>query len=112
MPVVNVRTPLGANATVANVLSGSPYEFLPWPALIEIGILTDANGVLATVSSGSDILQEEGPVQLGTINNMPKYPDDYLLTDEAAPGDRLIIKLRDTSGAARVVQTSCKITPL
>lgn len=111
MPSIPVRTALGANGT-ADVLSGSQFEYLPWPARVEIGILTDANGVLATVSSGPDILQEEGPVQIGTINVQPKYPDDFTLEDEAAAGDRLKIRLRDTSGAARVVQTIVRLTPL
>ncbi len=111
MPTLVVRTALAASGT-ATPLSGSQYEYLPFPALVEIGISTDATGVLATVSSGPDILQEEGPVQVGTINVQPKYPDDFYLRDEAAPGDRLKIGLRDTSAAARVVMTVVNITPL
>ena len=109
--MISVRTALGANGT-AFPLQGSVYETLTFPAVVEIGILADATGVLATVSSGPDILQEEGPVQIGTINTRPKYPDDFTLTDEAAPTDKLVVKLRDTSGAARVVMTDVKISPL
>lgn len=111
MPVVPVRTALGANGT-ATPLAGSQYEFLPFDALVEFGLLADANGVLATVLSGTDTLQEEGPVQIGTINQQPKYPDDFYLQDVAPAGSRLSVKLRDTSGAARVVQMMVKITPL
>jgi hypothetical protein len=111
MPNIVVRTALGANAT-ADVLSGSQYEYLPFAALVEVGILSDATGVLATVSSGPDILQEEGPVQIGTINQSPRYPDDFFLSDLAAPGDRLKVRLRDTSAAARVVLTVVKLTPV
>ena len=93
-------------------MSGSQYEYLPFPAAIEIGIIADATGVLATVSSGSDVLQEEGPVQIGTINVQPKYPDDFFLTDLAAAGDRLKVQLRDTSGVARVVMTVIKINQI
>lgn len=111
MPLVKVRTPLAANGT-ANPMAGSQYEYLPYAAYVEIGIAADAVGVLATVSSGSDVLQEEAPTSVKAINVAPVYPDDYDLTDTAAPGDRLKIQLRDTSGAARVVMTSVKITPL
>jgi len=111
MPVIAVRTALAASGT-ANPLSGSQYEYLPFDALVEFGLLTDATGVLATVQSGTDILQEEGPVPIGTINNSPKYPDDFLLQDVAAAGERLKVALRDTSAAARVVQTVVRITPL
>lgn len=111
MPTIVKRTSLGANST-ANPLVGDQYEYLPFDAYVEVGISTDANGVLATVYSGSDLLQDEGPVQLGTINVQPKYPDDFQLTDYAAAGDRLNIKLRDTSGATRIVMTTVKITPV
>ena len=111
MPVLLIRTVLAANGT-ANPLSGSQYEYLPFPARIEVANSTDATGVLATVSSGSDVLMEEGPVQVGTINVQPKYPDDFFLEDLAAAGDRLKVLLRDTSGAQRIVMTAVKISPL
>lgn len=111
MPVIIQRVALGANGT-ALPLAGSQYEYLPFAALVEIGLSADATGVLASVSSGPDILQEEGPVQVGTINVQPKYPDDFHLSDEAAPGDRLKIALRDTSGTARTVMVVARINPL
>lgn len=111
MPTITIRTALGANGT-ADVFAGSQFEYLPWPARVELGIAADANGVLATVSSGPDILQEEGPVSIKTINVKPVYPDDFDLEDEAAAGDRLKVRVRDTSGAARVVMTTARLTPL
>jgi len=111
MPTVQVRTVMTANG-VATPLAGSQYEFLPFDANVEISIQADATGVLATVYSGSDVLLEEGPIQVGTINILPKYPDDYFLQDIAAAGERLSIKLRDTSGAARTVMTTVRLTPI
>jgi len=112
MPLIQQRVVLAANTSTPNAFTGSQYEYLPFPALVEIGISTDATGVLATVSSGSDILAEEGPVQIGTINVQPKYPDDFHLVDEAAPGDRIKVGLRDTSGAQRIVMVTARITPM
>lgn len=111
MPVIQQRVALGASAT-AQPLSGSQYEFLPFDASVEIAMQADATGVLASVYSGSDVLMQEGPVQIGTINVMPKYPDDFYLTDVAAAGERLSIVLRDTSGAARVVMVTVRLTPI
>lgn len=111
MPVITVRTALGASST-ATPLSGNQYEYLPFDASVEIAITADANGVLATVYSGSDLLLQEGPVMLGTINVAGKYPDDFFLQDVAAAGDRLSVLLRDTSAAARVVMTTVKLTPI
>jgi hypothetical protein len=111
VPTITKRTVLGVNGT-ANPLQGDQFEYLPFDAYVEVGIAADANGVLATVYSGSDLLQDEGPVTLKTINVPPVYPDDFMLTDYAAAGDRLNIKLRDTSGVARTVMTLVKITPV
>jgi len=111
MPVIPIRTALGANATVFP-LQGTRYEYLPYDAAIEIAVSADATGVLATLGSGTDSVQDEGPVQLGTINVQPKYPDDFYLTDVAGGGEHLFYQLRDTSGVARVVQSVVKITPL
>lgn len=111
MPTIVKRTSLLANST-ANPLTGDQFEYLPYDATIEVGITADATGVLATVYSGSDLLQDEGPVQVGTINVQPKYPDDFQLVDVAAAGDRLNIRLRDTSGVARTVMTTIRITPV
>lgn len=109
--VITVRTALGANGS-AFPLQGNQYEFLTFPAKLEFAIQADATGVLATVYSGSDLLMQEGPVQLGTINVQPKYPDDYFLQDVGDVQDRINVILRDTSGVARTVMTTVIITPL
>jgi hypothetical protein len=108
--IINVRTVLAANGT-ANPLSGSVYEFVTEPCLVEIGIAADATGVLATINAGPDTVAEESPVSLKTINVVPVYPDDFY-NDQALPQDRLSIKLRDTTGAQRIVMTQLRITPL
>src|SRR5690348_14923184 len=101
MPSIPIRTSLGANAT-AFPLVGGRYEIAPYNCAIEIAVAADATGVLATLGSGTDAVQDEGPVQLGTINVQPKYPDDFYLSDVVGQGERIIFLLRDTSGATRV----------
>lgn len=111
MPLINIRTSM-ATATSATPLAGSQYEYLPFNALVEIGITSSVNLVLATVSSGSDILSEEGPVTLGTADIFPRYPDEFTLQDVAAAGDRLKVALRNTNAGTAVVMTSVRITPI
>lgn len=111
-PTIAKRIALAINGQNDNVLQGSPFEFLPYNARVEIGMVADVNLVLATVTSGSDVLQEEGPVQKGTADTAPKYPDDFLLEDVAAAGERLAIKLRNTNAAAAVVYVVARITEM
>lgn len=110
MPTMNVRTALAANATDFP-LRDSLFEFVDEPSTIEIGVAADANGVLFQVSGGSEVLLEESPASLKTINLLPTYPDDFW-SEVVLPGDKIAIKLRDTSGAARVVMTQVRVTPL
>lgn len=113
MPTVTKVVALTANGTIDSVLAGSIYERLPWPALIEVGIVADAAGVLASIASGSDILVESGPVEIGSaINKFPVYPDNFHYIDEASFNDLLKISLRDTSGAARTVPVVVRFTPV
>lgn len=110
MPTVAVKQSVAANST-ATPLTGSQYEYAPWPCLVEFAIQADATGVLATIVTGSDVIQEEAPVQLGTINVQPKYPDDFFQNDVVMAGERIKITLRDTSGATRTVQVVVRLTP-
>lgn len=111
MPGIQIRTVLAANGS-ATPLLGTQYETAPFNAVVEIAQQTDATGVLQTVYSGGDVLLEEGPVQVGTINVQPKYPDDYFLNDVIGAGEKLKITIRDTSGAQRIVMTTVKFTAI
>lgn len=116
MAQIAVRTVLAANGQ-ANVLAGTQYEFLPpglYPrgALVEFGTLTDATGVLRTVQTGADVVEEESPMNIGTLNIQPTYPDHFTLNDLVGPGEKINVKVRDTSGVQRVIQTVVRFTAL
>lgn len=111
MPTIRVATTnLAANGT-AFPLQGNQYEYLPFPARVEFAIVANAAGIDATVYSGSDVLQQNGPTTVKTTP--PLYPDDFLLDDVAAAGERLNVILRETAGAATTdIETVVKITPI
>jgi hypothetical protein len=111
MPMIQKRIVLALNSS-ASALQDDQFEYLPYNALVEVAMLTDAVGVLATVFSGSDLLMDEGPVPVAAINVFPKFPDDYHLTDVAAGGERIKIRLRDTSGAQRIVMVGVRISQI
>jgi len=111
MPTIRGVTNLLAGIANNNVLSGSAYEFLQFPARIDVAVVGDAAGTArATVQSGSDVLLEESPIS--RANRVPVWPDDYDLSDVGAPPDRLKIAIRNTGGVAIDVFWSIRITPL
>lgn len=109
MPTIAVSNSIAANSVNDNVLQGNQYEFLPYNSLLEFGIVAAATGVLCDVYSGGDTLIESGDVS--AANRSPIYPDDFNLTDVAAAGERIKVRLRNTTGGAIVVKTTVRITP-
>jgi len=113
MPTIKTETVLLASEK-ANPLTGSQYEYLPWPARIEVAILADATDeVEATFFSGSDVLLENAELDTRPIAEAIQYPWDYDIEDVAAAGERLGLTIRETSGVApAIVRTRVRITPL
>lgn len=113
MPVIQGSTSVALSAVNDNVLTGSQFEYLPFNAMLQFGLNGDANGadMRVDVYSGQDILMENSP--LNTRNAFPILPDDFILDDVAAAGERLKIRVRNTSAAAaRTIFWSVRITPI
>jgi hypothetical protein len=110
MPVIQSSITVPANSALDNVLSGSQFEYLPWDAAVEFGLSGGAPGVLADVYSGQDVLAEA--MFLPATNRVPIRPDDFTLTDVAGGGERLKIRLRNTTGAGITCFWSVIITPI
>jgi hypothetical protein len=107
MPTLtDVRT-VALNAKVDNVLAGKVYEFMPFDGEVRFGLVAAAAGLRATVISGSDVLQDDQEVS--DANRTPIDPDDFALTDVAGAGERLVVALRNTTGAGILVRTVVKI---
>jgi len=111
MPTIQNRVSV-ATGVNDNVLQGSQYEFLPYDAQLEFGIVGDTNAadLRVDVYSGQDVLMENS--EPSAQNRMPVYPDDFGLTDVAAAGERIKIRVRNTNAAARTLFYSLRITPL
>ena len=86
---------------------------IPFPGLVEIGIISTDTKVVVTVQSGSEILMEEAPVNGGgTIGVFPIFPDNIDLVDEVAEGDLLKVRLRNTDAVATPsVMLTVRYTP-
>lgn len=101
---------VAANTTVDNVLTGSQFEFLPMNAALDFGIVGSATGLEADVYSGSDMLCEG--LAVSTQNRFPVFPDDYALSDVAAAGERIKVRIRNTTAGALTYFVGVRITPV
>lgn len=112
MPSIQDQVSVALSSVNNNVLEGSQFEFLPFDAFLEFGLNGDANGgdLRIDVYSGSDVLAEN--LIPSVQNRTPVYPDDFPLTDVAAAGERIKIRVRNVSAAAaRTLFFNLRITP-
>jgi len=125
MPTIRVKTTSQAGAITVFPLQGNQYEFLPFNARIEFALVGRdgatggvIDGVTATVFSGSDILQQRSGISNKSSTTAQTqdavYPDDFLLDDVAAAGERLSVELNIPADLTfdAIIDTVVKITPL
>lgn len=113
MPTIQGQVSVSPSSVVENLLSGSQFEFLPYDAALQFGIVGDANAadLRVDVYSGQDVLMESS--QPSAQNRIPIYPDDYNLEDVAAGGERIKVRVRNlNAGAARSIHYAVRITPI
>lgn len=98
MPVILRETSIAASTTLDNLIAGSVYEFARTPQLVSIGLGQSATGLLATINSGADVVAEE--FNLPILTRYPLIPDEMYFADVMAPGDRLVIRVRNSTAGA------------
>lgn len=110
MSVIQKEISVAANAVLDNAISGSSFEFLRSNAVVSIGITGSATGLVANIQSGADIVLEESPILVKAT--MPTIPDDMYYNDAGIQGDRLVIRIRNTTAGALTVRIVVQITPV
>lgn len=102
-------TSVAANATSTNVLAGKIAEFLAENSILRLFAAAAAVGVFCTFLVGDAVLVDDQ--EISGINRFPIKPDD--LVDEGAGfgSDRLLLRFRNSTGAAIVVKTRLEIEP-
>ena len=109
-PLIQNVTVIQPNAVNDNVLTGSQYEYLPYNARIEWGLVASATGLFVDVFSGQDTVTEQMAPSLQ--NRFPVYPDDFTLIDVAAAGERLKVRVRNTTAGTLSIFHATRITPI
>ncbi len=110
MATIQKEVSIAANAVNENILSGSSFEFLRSNAVVSIGLTASATGLVANIQSGADIVLEESPLAIQT--RYPVIPDEMYYNDVGVAGDRMVIRVRNTTAGALTVRAIVQIAPL
>jgi hypothetical protein len=111
MSVIMRAPSIAANAVNDNVLAGSAFEYLNSRAIISMGITSQATGLVANVQIGSTVLVEESPVEI-KANEFATIPDEMYFNGAGVQGDRVVVRVRNTTGGAIVCRALVQITPV
>ncbi len=115
MPTIRNVTLLAAGGTNPNVLQGSQFEFLGTPSRVQVYAIDDSGGLGGVgeveVFFGQELQFAQSPPNIRAAG--PTVPDDLLVDDIGAAGDRLVVRVTETGGAlGATVNTLVKITPI
>lgn len=114
MPSVRFVNTLAANEVVPNIMAGSQFEFLGRPTRVQIYSLAEAGDALdIEVFFGQELELATSALNVGAAAGLgPIVPDDLILDDVGAPGDRLTIRLVETAAAVGIARTMVVLTPV
>lgn len=110
MPLIQNSVSIAASSVNDNVLTGSQFEFLPYDAALNFGMTASATGLIVDAYSGQDTLCEG--LQPSLANRFPIFPDDFNLTDVAAAGERVKLRVRNTTAGALTFFYAVQVNPI
>lgn len=101
MPTIRARAVLGVGGVNANLLAGNQFEFLGQNARVQVFAIQDSTGLAGVaeleVFFGSELQFPQSRVNL--VATGPTVPDDLVVDDFGAAGDRLVVRGTETGGA-------------
>lgn len=107
MPMMTDRLSVAANTTSLNVCAGKTAEFVHEPSVVRIAATASAVGLFCTCIIGEEVVIDDQ--ELSSQNRMPIVPDDFIAEAGAFPGDRVLLKFRNSTGAAIVAFSRVEI---
>lgn len=109
MSVMTDVVTVAANGTVDNVLAGKVHEFLSEDSIMRLAISAAAIGLHASMLVGAEVLVDDQEVSSSA--RFPTFADDLLAEGAGFAGDRLILRLRNTTGAGILTKSMLSIEP-
>lgn len=109
MPIMTYVASVAANTTVANAMAGKSAEFLSEPSIVSIGVLASAVGMLTSLIVGDEITVDDQEVPVGTT--LPAFPDHILCQAGGLQGERIVVKLRNSTGGALTAYVKVLVEP-
>lgn len=113
MPVMtDYNRSVAANTTVDNILAGKLDEFLRVNSQIGLHAIAQAVGVRYSLIIGGETALDDQEINARAGATATIVPDDFVCDAAGFAGDRVIIRIRNTTGAAIIVNTRVELSPI
>lgn len=106
--IIQREDSVAANSTIENVLQGSAFEFPRTNVLVSLGSVASATGLFITIQAGGEIVLEESSPAIST--DYPLIPDEFYYNFAAVAGDRLVVRVRNSTAGALTLRTVAMMT--
>ena len=93
---------IAANSTSLNLVAGEANEFLSGPSVVAVYARAAAVGANLVFQVGNEVYSQRQEV--GALAGFPQRPDDFFVRGEGGQGERIILTVENTTGAAIIIQ--------
>ena len=112
MPLMYDNRSVAANTTVDNVLAGKKDEFLLENSVVALSAIGQAVGVRLTLIIGSEVVLDDQEVSARAGAIAIVLPDDFVVQGAGFAGDRVILRVRNTTAGAIIMLTRVETNPV
>lgn len=110
MPAIQSSATITASTQTDDVLANNILAISRGLFLVEYALVASAAGILADILVGLNTVASQ--IAPSVQNRVPVYPDDFLGRFGVIPGDRIILRARETSGNNRTLYYTFRFTPV
>jgi len=107
MTVMTDVQSVAADTTTGNILAGKIEEFLPGNAMVQLAIAASAAGMQVTFIVGNRVMVDDQ--EISDANVFPVEPDHIISSSPGVGGERLSLRLHNTTAGALTVRTKLNI---
>ena len=112
MPVMtDLNRSVAANTVVDNVLAGKLDEFLRIDSVVTLHAVAQAVGVKVTLIVGGEVAIDNQEIIARAGATSIIIPDDFVVSSAGFNGDRIILRIANTTGAAIIVMSRLETSP-
>jgi len=107
MQVITRVQSIAANTFSVNIIAGEANEFLSGPSVVRVFARAAVVGLNMVMQVGNEVFSQDQ--EIGAAAGFPTRPQDFFVEGVGGAGERIIIQLRNTTGAAIIGQVLIEI---